>query len=166
VTVKSNPTITATASRTNMCRGENNTLNVSGASNYSWSTGATTASFVITPSLVTTVTYSVLGTGSNACTGTTSIQVKINSCTGLNQLNTDNNLLSVYPNPSNGELKIKAEQAMDLNLVNELGQVIKSIQLNANNNYEITLNDLSAGIYFITGTRQDARINQKIIVAK
>ena len=166
VTVKSNPTITATASRTNMCKGENNTLNASGASTYSWNTGASTASFVITPSLVTTVTYSVLGIGSNACTGTTSIQVKINSCTGLNQLNTDNNLLSVYPNPSNGELKIKAEQVMDLHLVNELGQVIKSIQLNANNNYETTLNELSAGIYFITGIHQNSQINQKIIVTK
>jgi hypothetical protein len=149
-----------------MCKGENNTLNASGASTYSWNTGASTASFVITPSLVTTVTYSVLGIGSNACTGTTSIQVKINSCTGLNQLNTDNNLLSVYPNPSNGELKIKAEQVMDLHLVNELGQVIKSIQLNANNNYETTLNELSAGIYFITGIHQNSQINQKIIVTK
>jgi hypothetical protein len=51
-------------------------------------------------------------------------------------------------------------------LVNELGQVIRSLDLNATNNYKADISDLSGGIYFMVGERNGIKINQKVIVTK
>jgi len=114
--------------------------------------------------LVTTTTYSLIGTGANACTATTSIQVKVNACTGINELNSKAVLLSVYPNPNNGSFKIEGDKKMDLKLMNELGQFIRDIHLDANNNYQFVIEGLSGGIYFIKGTNDGNEIHHKIIV--
>jgi len=164
VVVKPNPTITATASRTNMCRSENNNLSVTGANSYSWSNGATTASFAITPTLVTTITYSVIGTGLNACTNTTSIQVKVNSCTGVEEMLLGQSKLMIYPNPSNGNFKVKGDSEIELQLINEIGQLIQVININEANQYEFNINNLKSGIYFIYGNQSGNILMQKVIV--
>lgn len=166
VTVKPNPSVTATASRSVMCKGENNTIIGGGAATYSWSSGTTTASFVITPSLVTTSTYSVIGTASNACTNTAAVQVKINACTGLNALSRNSDDLFIYPNPSSGDIKIQSQQALDLKLINALGQLIQNIKLDEENNYEVHVSGLANGVYFVSGLQQGVEINQKIVVNK
>ena len=53
------PTISITGSN-NICIGQNATLIASGANTYKWDTGDTTASIVLTPTVVST-TYSVVG---------------------------------------------------------------------------------------------------------
>ena len=80
---------------------------------------------------------------------------------GVNQdLAINSNYFEIYPNPSMGNFTIKAIKQMNLNLVNELGQVIKEIQLNDGNNNTVSASNLSSGIYFIVGKN----INRKIIV--
>jgi hypothetical protein len=74
--------------------------------------------------------------------------------------------LAVYPNPNNGAFNISSDTQIQLNLVNELGQFIRKIDLNALNNYKTTVGDLSSGIYFVTGTKNGLQINQKVIVIK
>ncbi len=166
VLVKPNPTLTATASRTAMCKGENNTLTVSGALTYSWSTGATTASISITPSLVTNMNYSITGTSSLGCNSTTTLQVKVNSCVGLNNLSLNEGQIKIYPNPSNGDVKVSSAKAIELSLTNEIGQLIRTISLNESNNFELNLSGLSGGIYFVTGVNEDSKFNQKLIITK
>ena len=166
VIVKPNPTVTAVASRSVMCKGESNILTVSGASNYNWSTGATTSSISITPSLVTTMNYSVVGTSSLGCNGTATLQLKVNSCVGINSLVFNSNEIKVYPNPSNGDLKLSSVGAIELIVTNEMGQLIKTISLNESNNFEMTITSLASGIYFVVGSNQDSKIYQKVIVTK
>ncbi len=52
------------------------TLTTSGASTYSWSTGATTTSITISPSVATV--YTVMGTDANNCSSTNSVMININ----------------------------------------------------------------------------------------
>ncbi len=61
ITVNALPIITVNSGT--ICQGDSFTINPSGASTYTYSTGSN----VITPSLVTTFTYSVIGTNSNNC---------------------------------------------------------------------------------------------------
>jgi len=61
---------------------------------------------------------------------------------------------------------IKAESAMDLMLVNELGQLIKTISLNETNLYQASVEDLAGGIYFITGQLHSPQVRQKIVITK
>ena len=51
-------TLTATATPSAICSGNNSTLTVTGATSYTWSTGATTSLTIVSPT--TTATYSVL----------------------------------------------------------------------------------------------------------
>ena len=75
-------------------------------------------------------------------------------------------LFSIYPNPNNGEFTIESQLAIDLLIINELGQTIKTIQLSSANNLQLKVSDLANGIYFIVGKNKTTNINQKIIVNK
>lgn len=162
-----NPTITAVANRTTMCRGEKNTLTAGGAISYVWSNTAATSTIQLSPTAASTLNYTVTGTDNNGCTGTASISVKVNACTGLNEYKNGSNLeLHVYPNPNTGEFTIQSNQDFSLNLVNELGQVIKTISLNELNSHKQNISNLAAGIYFMTGEKDLNKVNQKIVVTK
>jgi hypothetical protein len=74
LTVNTLPTVTATASATNVCVGANATLTAAGADGYQWSTTAITTSVSVTP--VATTTYIVTGTTtSTGCKNTASVTV-------------------------------------------------------------------------------------------
>ncbi len=164
ITVKPNPTVTAVANRSVMCKGESNAVNVSGAATYSWNTGATTTSITVTSSLVTTMNYSVIGTSSLGCSNTATISVKVNACTGLESINKASDLMSVYPNPNNGSFEIKFDKDMKVKIVNELGQLIRNVhEKGMDANIELIQN-LPAGIYFVIGENNNELITQKIIV--
>ncbi len=58
-----------------MVEGESTTLNVSGSDNYTWSTGETTASITVSPTVTTT--YTVTSNGNNGCSSTEDILVTV-----------------------------------------------------------------------------------------
>jgi trimeric autotransporter adhesin len=68
-----NPTVTANASPTIFCTGGSVTLSASGASNYTWSSGANTASTIVNPTGQTV--YTVTGSLPNGCTSSKSVAV-------------------------------------------------------------------------------------------
>jgi hypothetical protein len=162
VTVNPLPTVTASSTRTNICRFEFANIVGGGASTYSWSNSSTSPSISVNPN--TNTTYTVIGTDANGCKGTASIQIKVYQCVGISENNGNSNLLQVYPNPSSGEFNISADQQMSLLLVNELGQLIRALELTAENNYSVEVKDLSKGVYFITSSNSDLQLNKKIIV--
>ncbi len=166
LTVKPNPTVTAVATKTAICKTESTVINASGANTYSWNTSATTTSIVVTSSLVTTVNYSVIGTSSNGCISTASAQVKINSCTGLGEIKGLATALEIYPNPSSGEFTVSFDSDIKLELVNELGQLIKVLTLNASNDYKVNVSGLSSGVYFLINKNGTEKIERKIVVTK
>jgi hypothetical protein len=68
ITVIPTVTLSVTATSTNVCIGNSATLTASGALTYSWSTGVTTASIVVTPTAVTNYYYVYGSNGSNCFT--------------------------------------------------------------------------------------------------
>ncbi len=68
------PNVSAGPDQT-ICVGQNATLSASGAVNYQWSTGATTASIVVSPTIGTT--YYVTGTDANGCSASDVVVVNI-----------------------------------------------------------------------------------------
>ncbi len=163
LTINPNPTVTAVLTRSVICRGESTILTANGANTYVWNNTATTQSFVINPIINTN--YTVTGTNLNGCKGTGTVQVKVNTCTGISELSNQNGL-KIYPNPNNGEFTIESQLAIDLIIINELGQTVKKIQLSSANNLQLKVSDLANGIYFIVGKNKTTNINQKIIVNK
>lgn len=74
--------------------------------------------------------------------------------------------LSVYPNPSAGDVTVKGESDGEYYLMNDLGKLIRSVKLNADNNYTNVLNGLDNGSYILVGQNKFGVSKQKIIVTK
>ncbi len=77
ITVVNTPTVTAVSSSTAICAGASATLTAGGASTYSWSTGATTNSIVVSP--VAGTTYSVNGMVTAGCNSNATVSLAVNA---------------------------------------------------------------------------------------
>ncbi len=129
ITVNPQPTIVTAASASAICQGAVATLSASGANTYTWSNSATTSTISVSPS-VTTV-YTVTGTGANGCSNTSTIQLVVQVCSGIDSQNIENYGFSVYPNPGSGLIIIKPAVTDNYQaiLYNQLGQIIQSTEL-------------------------------------
>lgn len=169
VTVNPSPNILISSTRSNstICVGESILLSSSGAGSagtYSWSNGVSTATTNVSPT--TTKTYVVIGTDNNGCANTVQYTVKVNACTGITAYATASENIRVYPNPSNGAVKIKSQTDVELILRNELGQTLRMLKLNETNEHEVLIEGLAAGIYFVSSINKDVLSSQKIVITK
>jgi len=95
---------------------------------------------------VANINYTVQGTDANGCTNTSVITIKVNSCIGINELNTAQ--ITMYPNPSKGTITIKGNTNMECLLFNVNGQLIKQFTLDEIQG-SYTIKDLSSGMYIL-----------------
>ena len=126
---------------------------------FSWSDGSSTEDLLNLAS----GNYTVTITDSYGCIHIETITV--GSSVGINQHNL-NTTFDVYPNPNNGKFTIKGNHGINLTLKNSLGQIVKSIQLTSNNLYAISVENLSAGVYFIQNEKDTSQTMKKIVVIK
>ncbi len=75
ITVNVNAAPSVTVANTTICRGSSTNLTATGATTYSWNTGATTASISVSPTVTTN--YTVIGTATG-CTNTRTLSVTVN----------------------------------------------------------------------------------------
>lgn len=168
--VNPNPTVNVVASTTNICKGETATLTANGAGTYSWSVNIGTVtssgtSIEVSPTSGAPL-YNITGTDVNNCHGNASIQVKVNSCQSISSIKLNNVSIAVYPNPNNGSFKVESLGNFTLDVINELGQVVKTIELSDKNEHSVSITDLAKGLYFIKGQNGSININEKVIVTK
>jgi hypothetical protein len=168
VTVNPNPTVHIVSTRTLICKGEKTILTASGGTAFAWTNlTPTTASIQVSPIAVNlTTTYTVTGTDANGCQGMATIDVKVSACTGINELEKEEDLIAVYPNPNNGNFTVQVKSDMRLSLINELGQVIKELSFTEENQFQQNVQGLSSGIYFIMGIHNGSFIQNKLAVTK
>lgn len=76
LTVNPLPTVSASASPSAICVGQSSTISASGANSYVWSPGGSGTSFTANP--ITTTIYSVTGTTTAGCTGSSSVSLTVN----------------------------------------------------------------------------------------
>ena len=76
-TVNVNPLPNVTVNNPTICLGQSATLTASGATTYSWSNAASSASISVAPT--TNTTYVVVGTNSNACVNSATATVSVNA---------------------------------------------------------------------------------------
>lgn len=161
VTVKPSPTVTAVSNKTLVCIGQSATLTASGATTYTWNTGATTTSLVITPTITTT--YTVTGKNASGCTKTFTITQIVSACTGITNLGSVADEPKILPNPTSGEIIVSVNAVREnsfIEIYNSIGQLIKHKAL-LELNTTINLSDQANGIYFVKLTE-----DQKVIFTK
>lgn len=147
VTVNALPNVTASASRNTICRNESTTLTASGATTYSWNTGPTTAAITVSP--LSNTAYTVTGIDANNCSKKASINITVSLCLGLNEANlAQAQLVSVFPNPSNGEYTLEASEAADVKIYDLQGKLIKSFSF-GQGVHKIDLSAFASGEYIL-----------------
>ncbi|MBK8369713.1 MAG: gliding motility-associated C-terminal domain-containing protein [Bacteroidetes bacterium] len=75
INVLNTPVVTINTPSTNVCFGYTMTVAANGASNYNWSTGATTNTTIIQP--FSNTTYSVVGTNGGSCSDTALLSLSV-----------------------------------------------------------------------------------------
>lgn len=156
ITVNPNPTLSVVATKTIICSGETANATVSGANTYSWTntaSGSVIASptLIFLPTLASNQTFSVIGFNANNCFATASLTIKVNACLGINEKQTPNVDIRIFPNPNNGIFTIQKDAGLEKNEIrvyNTLGMLVKQLNLDTNGT-SIDLQNENNGIYFI-----------------
>ncbi len=143
VNAQNPPAVTASSNNTLICAGTSAILTASGATSYSWSTGATTPTITVFPTLSTT--YTVIGFN-GPCSATTTIVQNVQWCTGISEKLFLNNY-KVYPNPFSGALNISAGEEVEVYITNALGQVLETHRIEKQG--RVNTENLPSGIYFV-----------------
>jgi hypothetical protein len=91
ITVQPIPSLSVTGTPV-ICTGNSSTLNVSGASNYTWLPDNLIGSTQIV-SPTSTTTYTVTGTHANGCSATTTTTVTVNPLPSINSISASSNML-------------------------------------------------------------------------
>jgi hypothetical protein len=110
-------------------------------------------------------------------TGTFAVTITLNGCvatstcvsivsTDIPNVNAISNIINIYPNPNSGTFTLTSTSESVYQIINELGQTIKTLPLNSGNNYEVNVNGLPGGIYFIIGSSAGIPVKKKIIVTQ
>jgi hypothetical protein len=71
-----------------------------------------------------------------------------------------------YPNPSNGDFTVVSAIPGTFNIINELGQIIRIIEITEANNNQVQIEDLPNGAYFVMGTPNGNVVTKKVIVVR
>jgi hypothetical protein len=144
ISVGANPAVTAATSESLICAGTAATITAIGASTYSWSTGPTSSSIVVFP--VLTTTYAVTGY-SNGCSTTYTLVQNVAWCTGVSEYQSGADSYKAFPNPFSEEIKFVANETVEVNMYNSLGQIIKKSTFDTKGSLQT--NDLPKGVYIV-----------------
>lgn len=160
-----NPTVTATSSKTLICKGATAVLTATGASSYTWNVTPSVSGQTITVNPNTTTNYTVTGADANGCANSYVLAQNVQDCTGFEDI-VKQSQISLYPNPSNGSFRVSTNDLPEnskLIIFNSLGQQVL-IQTLENGENTIELKTQSGiYIYRIVNSQQELRTGKLVI---
>lgn len=155
VNVNPYPVISAAVNPTLICSGKSATLAISGnASTFSINSNPVAATSTLSPANSTT--YTIIGSTIYGCTDTVKVSIKVSPCVGIKENYAEANKLLIYPNPNNGTFIIKGWANEKAVIVNELGQIIRTLYLSEGK--QEVINGLPNGIYSIISNTSRNRV--------
>lgn len=148
VTVNQKPQVMITAENTVVCKGDAVELTAHGADSYIWEHGDSGPSSSPVPAIDVPTQYQVTGTNNNGCTGTASITIQVNLCTGLAE--NKQAIFHVFPNPARDFISIESDAGIKHITVSDVsGRKLFGISTEEMK-IQIPLQNYSAGMYYIS----------------
>ncbi len=159
--VETTPTVLAQSNKNEICKGQNVSLQATGANSYTWSTQQTVANITVSPQQTTI--YTVTGQ-SNGCLNTATLQIFVSACVGLNQIEL-NTLMSIYPNPNEGAFKISLSEPCsgELQIFNMLSELVYTSQFSNTEIVNVEINDLAKGMYYLKLNTTKQKLTRKFL---
>ncbi|MEI6022052.1 MAG: T9SS type A sorting domain-containing protein, partial [Bacteroidota bacterium] len=151
------------------CLGEIRTVTVSGASSYSWNTGATSSTINVNSN--SNLTFTVTGTNpTNSCTTQKMFTVSVSPCTSISESIANKAFARVFPNPSNKFLTLELinqnEKIKNVSLYNSIGEQVfqtKKISLNSSNQFVIDISAFANGLYYLEVQNETRSLHFNVI---
>ncbi|MFT6383825.1 MAG: PKD repeat protein, partial [Bacteroidia bacterium] len=109
-----------------------------------------------------------LATEKGVCKSRDCEDVTINLA-GISELTQNNDMINVYPNPSNGKFNVTVENAGDVVIVvgDILGNVLSvDVRDNLNGTYNVDMSAVANGVYFVQVKNGDFYATKRITVSK
>ncbi|MCG8410212.1 MAG: T9SS type A sorting domain-containing protein, partial [Bacteroidales bacterium] len=128
-----------------------------GTISYVWSNGETTEDLDELPVGI----YSVTVTDQAGCSSVLdNIEIDF-----VNGISTNEIAINIYPNPASDKVFVNLMNinASQIDIVNSLGQVIISSEIESNN-FEVNVSDFEQGVYFIQLHYNDKVFTQKLLI--
>jgi hypothetical protein len=144
-TVEASPNLTTSSTSSVLCLGNSATLSVSGANTYTWSNNTNSTSIVVSPTVTTS--YTISGSSANGCVSSAVVTQVVSACTDLKEESERFQASLVYPNPFSSELNFTSGEEVEMQMMNALGQVIRSAKFNGTHTIETA--ELPTGVYMI-----------------
>lgn len=165
ITVNALPTVSITSTKKFFCINASNLfLNASPSGGVFTGPGMNNSAFSPSVAGVGTPTITYTYTDGNNCSASAALVMTVSACTGIDPISRANAFISLFPNPNNGTFTLKGSQTSSIIMINELGQVVKQLQLNEANDFQIQVTDLADGLYFISGQSENGSFNVKVLV--
>lgn len=146
VTINPLPIVNVSSSNSLICVGQTATLTALGALTYTWSTTSTSSNIAVSP--VITTTYSVIGINSNGCSNTSTFTQSVSVCTELITINNEDNLFTIYPNPSKDIFFMDLKIPVKINVIDMFGREIFEAKFNEGS-HQLNLSNYDNGLYLI-----------------
>lgn len=157
VTVNALPNVGINSNTVVLCTGNTAILSANGAVTYTWNTGATTSSIVVSPG--TTTSYTVTGTNSNGCKRSSAFTQTVSTCqVGIEQLVATDVGIKVFPNPAQHTLvigyTIEKPSYVSIFITDALGKEVKAVFTgtqvpSGTYDHHEDISDLNNGLYFV-----------------
>jgi hypothetical protein len=172
VTINPIPTVTASATSTNVCLSDPNVALTGSPAGGTWSgAGVTGSSF--SPSAAGTgphfTTYTF--TDANGCTGTGVVTISVNACVGFAEQSLENGI-TIFPNPNNGTFTLDVNTTVNelqIEITDMQGRIVYASSENdvqAGFAKQINIDATASGLYFMRITANGQQKIEKISVQK
>jgi len=109
--------------------------------------------------------YGPYGTACNITTAST-MPLAPNSNIELKSMNEPTFDFEAFPNPSNGDFTISSSEAGTFNIINELGQLVRTVEITEANGNQERVENMPNGAYFVTGTLNGEVVTKKVMVVR
>jgi PKD repeat protein len=112
------------------------------------------------------ILYVTLG----SCTDADTIQIQVFNMVGLNERDSENMVLSVFPNPAKESitvnLKLTSEDDVTIRITNSVGEIVNFINRKKATliNENINIDSFASGVYFINVISTTESITKRVII--
>jgi hypothetical protein len=147
-----------------ICAGSAVTITPSGATNYTLNTSQSGSLLVVTPGASTN--YTLTGANGN-CTGSTTLAIMVNSCTGLiNQIEQPFAEFEIFPQPARDGFHIRTNvsETYELRLFDLNGKLVLTKKVESDQLFDTT--NLEAGLYSLVINHGSMVFVQKLMLAE
>ncbi len=168
ITYSASPASVISINSTNsiVCYGNGAILSVPIPGNYIWQPGNVNSNQIVAAPAISTV-YSVSGTSIYGCKVEGTYSLTVSECVGLNNITSEEDMVSIFPNPTEGLITLHINEQLDndILIVNLLGEICIRRVKEDHKDSQLTLNlfALPKGCYFVQYKHQNITKSLKLL---